>query len=395
MAAPDPLRCGLGAVIAELRGAVFHGPRRPLAIERLRLDPPGPGEVSVRMAASGVCHSDLHVVDGDWPRPEGVVLGHEGAAVVESLGEGVAERFPELRPGALVVLAWTAPCGACASCRRGEGWQCARPVAPGHRLRDDLVRVHRADGTPIGTYSGIGTFGSAQVVAAEAAIPIDPRTPPEVAALIGCAVTTGVGAVLETAHVRPGASVVIVGLGGVGLSALLGAVLAGASPIVALDTRREKVDLARSLGATAAIRVLPDDRAGTATLVRSTLERLGAGLEGGADHVIECIGLPATAELAVELTRPGGTTTLVGVTPQGERASIDVYRFVEDGKRLLGSNYGSSVPAIAFPRLARLHVDGRLPVDRLVSERIRLEDVDAALDAMRRGDGARRVIVYD
>jgi len=395
MGPPDPLRYGIGAVIAELRGAVFHGPRRPLAIERLRLDPPGPGEVSVRMAASGVCHSDLHVVDGEWARPEGVVLGHEGAAVVESLGEDVAERFPELRPGVLVVLAWTAPCGACGSCRRGEGWQCARPVAPDHRLRDDLVRVHRADGTPIGTYSGIGTFGSAQVVAAEAAIPIDPRTPVEVAALIGCAVSTGVGAVLETARVRPGESVVIVGLGGVGLSALLGAVLVGASPIVALDTRREKVDLARSLGATAAIRVLPGDPAGTATLVRSTLERLGVGPEGGADHVLECIGLPATAELAVEMTRPGGATTLVGMTPQGERASIDVYRFVEDGKRLLGSNYGSSVPAIAFPRLARLHVEGRLPVDRLVSERIRLEDVDAALDAMRRGDGARRVIVYD
>jgi S-(hydroxymethyl)glutathione dehydrogenase/alcohol dehydrogenase len=376
----------------ELRGAVFEGPGRPLSIETLHLDPPGPGEVAVRMAASGVCRSDLHVVDGDWARPADVVLGHEGAAFVESLGEGVAERFPGLRPGALVVLAWTAPCGDCAACLRGEGWQCARPVGAGHRLAPDLVRVHRADGSPVGVYGGIGTFGSAGVVAAEAAIPVDPRTPVEVAALIGCAVTTGVGAVTETARVGAGESVVIVGLGGVGLSALLGAVLVGAGPIVVVDARPEKLELARSLGATEGIVVAPGDPAGARAAVGAALE--AAGVAGGADHVLECIGLPATVDLAVGLTRPGGTTTLVGMTPQGVRASLDVYRFVDEGRRLLGSNYGSSVPAVAFPRLARLHLDGRLPVDRLVSERIGLDDVGEALAALRRGDGARRVIIY-
>jgi S-(hydroxymethyl)glutathione dehydrogenase / alcohol dehydrogenase len=380
---------------ATLRGLVYGGPHRPSAIETLQLDPPGPGEVAVRMLVSGVCHSDLHVVDGEWARPPNVVLGHEGSAVVTELGPGVAERFPVLAPGTLVVLAWTAPCGTCTPCRRGEGWQCARPIGAGHRLRVDLVRVRRADGSPIGTYCGIGTFGSAQVVAAEAAIPVDPRTPPEVAALIGCAVTTGVGAVLETARVRPGESVVVIGLGGVGLSAVMGAVLAGAGFVVALDTVREKVELARSLGADAAVRVLPDDPAGTVALVRSTLERAGHAGEGGADHVLECIGRPSTVELAVDLARPGGTATLVGMTPEGERAGLDVYRFVEDGKRLLGSNYGSSVPAIAFPRLARLHLAGRLPIERLISERIGLDRVDDAFAAMRRGDGARRVIVHD
>lgn len=378
-----------------MRGIVFHGPDQPLSIEALRLDPPGPGEVAVRMLAGGVCHSDLHVVDGEWARPTDVVLGHEGSAVVEALGPGVAARFPGLEPGALVVLSWTAPCGACPACRRGEAWQCGRPVGAGHRLREDLVRVHREDGSPIGTYSGIGTFGSAQVVAAEAAIPIDPRTPPEAAALIGCAVTTGVGAVLETARVRPGESVVVVGLGGVGLSAVMGASLAGAGLVVALDTAREKVELARSLGAGAAVRVLADDPAGTLVLVRATLERGGHGGEGGADHVFECIGRPSTIELAIDLARPGGTVTLVGMTPQGERAGIDVYRFVEDGKRLLGSNYGSSVPAVAFPRLARWHLEGRLPIDRLITERIRLEQVDDAFAAMRRGDGARRVVIHE
>jgi S-(hydroxymethyl)glutathione dehydrogenase/alcohol dehydrogenase len=364
-----------------MRGAVFQGPGRPLRIETLTLDPPGPGEVAVRMAASGVCHSDLHVVDGEWSRPTDVVLGHEGAAVVETLGDGVAERFPDLRPGALVVLAWTAPCGSCPACARGQAWQCSRPIGAGHRLDPELVRVHRADGSPVGTYSGIGTFGSAQVVAAEAAIPVDPRTPVDVAALIGCAVTTGVGAVLETAGVRAGESVAIVGLGGVGLSALLGAVLAGADPITAIDTNPAKLALATSLGATAVVHAA----AGVAAGALAPLE---------ADHVFECIGLPATVELAIGLTRAGGTTTLVGMTPQGQRAGLDVYRFVEDGRRLLGSNYGSSVPAVAFPRLARLHLEGRLPVDRLISARIGLGDLDDAFDAMRRGDGARRVVIY-
>ncbi|HVQ22761.1 MAG TPA: alcohol dehydrogenase catalytic domain-containing protein, partial [Candidatus Saccharimonadia bacterium] len=228
-------------MVTTIRGLVFAGGGQPLTVETLALDPPGQGEVAVRMLASGVCHSDLHVVDGDWARPADIVLGHEGSALVTALGQGVAERFPALVPGALVVLAWTAPCGICPPCRRGEAWLCARPAGAGHRLRDDLVRVHRDDGAPIGVYCGIGTFGSGQIVAAEAAIPIDPRTPPEVAALIGCAVTTGVGAVLETARVRPGESVVVIGLGGVGLSAVMGAALAGAGFIVALDTDRQKV----------------------------------------------------------------------------------------------------------------------------------------------------------
>ncbi len=187
----------------------------------------------------------------------------------------------------------------------------------------------------------------------------------------------------------------MVGLGGVGLSAVMGAALAGAGFIVALDTERQKVELARSLGAQAAVRVLPDDPAGTLALVRATLERAGYGGEVGADHVFECIGQPATVELAVDLARAGGTVTLVGMPPQGERAGIDVYRFVDEGKRLLGSNYGSSVPAIAFPRLARLHLEGRLPIDRLITQRIDLEGVDGAFAAMRAGDGARRVVIHD
>ena len=359
------------------RGLVFSGAGRPLRVETLLLDEPRQGEVLVRTLASGVCRSDLHVVDGDWERPANVVLGHEGAAVVEAIGPGVEG----LSDGDLVVLAWTAPCGACRACVRDEPWLCTSPHGGGHRLRDEDVRLRRPDGSPVGAYSGIGTFGQHQVVAREAAIPVDPSTPPEIAALIGCAVTTGVGAVLNTAKVGAGESVVVIGAGGVGLAAVMGAVLAGANPIIAIDVSDAKLELAIQAGATHA-------------LTGSDASKVRDLTDGGAFHVLEAIGLTETVERAIELARPGGTITLVGMTAQGRRATFDVYRFVEDGKRLLGSNYGSATPAFDFPRIAAFYAEGRLPLDLLVTERIGLEGVDAAFDAMRRGDGARRVIVY-
>lgn len=356
----------------KVRGVVFHGPGRPATIEELELDSPGPGEVLVRIAAAGVCHSDLHVVDGEWERPAKVVLGHEGAGIVEEIGPGVTN----LQPGDLVVLAWTAPCGSCGSCGRNEPWLCASPDGGGHRLAPELVRLHRRDGGAIGAYSGIGTFGTHQVVAASAAIKVDPRTPPEIAALIGCAVTTGIGAVRHTAGVKAGESVVVIGLGGVGLSAVMGAAAAGAEPITAVDTSPAKRELALRAGAH---RAVPAHAAREAA---------------GADHVLECIGLVETVELGIELVRRGGIVTLVGMTPQGARASFDVYRLVEDGKQIRGSNYGSAVPQRDFPMIAREYLAGDLPLDLLVTERIGLDQLDAAFDAMRRGDGARRVIVY-
>jgi S-(hydroxymethyl)glutathione dehydrogenase/alcohol dehydrogenase len=354
------------------RGVVFEGAGRPARIEELSLDPPQRNEVRVRMAAAGVCHSDLHVVDGEWERPTGVVLGHEGAGWVESLGEGVMG----LEPGDLVVLAWTAPCTTCAPCERDEPWLCATPDGSGHRLSPELLRLHRANGEAIGAYSGIGTFGDHQVVARSATIKIDPRTSPQIAALIGCAVTTGIGAVRSTAKVQAGESVTVIGLGGVGLSAVMGAASVGAHPITAIDASPAKLELAVRAGA------------------HRTLLATEATQAAGADHVLECIGLVETVELAIDLARPGGMVTLVGMTPQGQRASFDVYRLVEEGKRIIGSNYGSAVPARDFPRIATDYLEGRLPLDLLVTQRIRLEDLDAAFAAMRRGDGARRVIVY-
>jgi len=354
------------------RGAVFEGPRRPARIEELQLDPPSAGEVLVGMAVAGVCHSDLHVVDGEWKRPTGVVMGHEGAGWVEEVGSGVEG----LAPDDLVVLAWTAPCQQCDACRRGEAWLCSRPDGGGHRLNPHDVRLWRLNGEPVGTYGGIGTFGEREVVAASAAIKVDPRTPPEIAALIGCAVTTGIGAVGNTAKVRAGESVAVIGVGGVGMSAVMAAVAQGASPVTAIDSSPAKLELAVRAGA------------------HRALLASAAGDAAGADHVFECIGLVETVELAIELARPGGAITLVGMTPQGQRASFDVYRFVEDGKVLRGSNYGSANPATEFPRIAAEYLAGKLPLDLLITERIGLEQLDDAFEAMRRGDGARRVVVY-
>ncbi len=372
-----------------IRGAVFQGPGHPVSIETLTLDDPGEGEVRVRMVAAGVCHSDLHVVDGDWSRPSGVVLGHEGAGVVEALGPGVLERPAGapladggFRRGDLVVLAWTAPCGACAACLRGEASLCGNPRAAGHRIAPGLVRVHRGDGTPMGVYSGIGTFSTGQVVSAAAAIPVDPGTPPEIAALIGCAVTTGVGAVVNTARVAAGESVVVFGAGGVGLAAIMAAKDAGADPIICVELEAAKGELARQAGAS--VVVGPDEAGATVARITGT----------GADHVFEAIGLVRTVEQAIELARPGGTTTLVGMTPQSDRAAIDVYGFVVAGRRLLGSNYGSAVPSRDFPRIADAYTAGRLPLDLLITERIDLDGLDRAFDAMRRRDGARRVVVH-
>ena len=342
-------------------------------MEELRLDPPQRGEVLVRMAAAGVCHSDLHVVEGEWERPAGVVMGHEGAGWIERTGDGVED----LKPGDLVVLSWTAPCRRCEACLRDEPWLCSRPAGSGHRLKPEDVRLRRAEtGEPIGAYSGIGTFGEHQVVASSAAIKVDSRTPPEIAALIGCAVTTGVGAVRNTARVKAGESVTVIGLGGVGLSAVMGAVAEGAHPVTAIDLSPAKLELAVQAGA------------------HRTLLAEEAEQAQGADHVIECIGLTQTVELAIELARPGATITLVGMTPQGHRASFDVYRIVEEGTVIRGSNYGSADPARDFPTIASEYLEGRLPLDLLITERIGLEQVEDAFAAMRRGDGVRRVIVY-
>jgi S-(hydroxymethyl)glutathione dehydrogenase/alcohol dehydrogenase len=365
-----------------VRAAVLPRSGEPLRIEQLELAPPRAGEVQVRMEASGVCHSDLHQADGDWDDPGPMVLGHEGAARIEALGPGVTG----LSEGDLVGLNWFYPCRKCEQCGLGRTWACTGNSVFQDRLPDGTTRLSRPDGDGVLQMLSLGTFAERAVVPAEAAIPFPAEVPPEVAALIGCGVTTGVMAVLRAAEVRPGASVAVIGLGGVGLSAVMGAVRAGAAPIVAVDRVESKLEHALAFGATHGV-LAEDDPKATKAAVREA-----AG--GRPEYVFECIGLPTTVELAIDLVGAGGTMVAVGIPPLRERASFDVGYLIDRSARIIGANYGWAVPERDFPRLAQLYLEGSLPVDQLIEERIRLDQVNDAMEALRRGEGLRRVIVF-
>jgi len=368
----------------EITAAVIERSGSPVSIETLRLDDPRPGEVLVRMTAAGVCHSDLHVRDGDWERTGPVVMGHEGAGVIEAVGPG-------LDPGAVgrpVALSWLAPCLRCRECQRGRQWLCLGSPAYRHAGVDGTPRLARADGSPVLSYLSIGTMSTAQVVPASAVVPMPDDVPPEVAALIGCGVSTGVGAVVKTAQVQPGDTVAVLGLGGVGLSCVMGAVLAGARRVIAVDISRAKIDLAGTLGATHWVHADPADPASTVEGIRS------AAGDGGPDYVFEAIGSPATIEQAVAALPPGGAAVLVGLTRFGQRVSFEAFPFVDGGRRILGSNYGSAVAAVDFPRYAEAYLAGRLPIERLIDRRIALTELEDAFDRLRAGTAARQMILF-
>jgi S-(hydroxymethyl)glutathione dehydrogenase/alcohol dehydrogenase len=367
--------------VTATRAVVLRAAGSPVTVEALTLAEPRVGEVRVRILASGICHSDLHVRDGEWPRPTPIAMGHEGAGVVEAVGPDVRG----LRVGQPVALSWLVPCGVCRSCRAGRPWACPDSPSFRHRMADGATVLATDRGEAILSYCAIATMAEATVVAEAAAIALPDGVDPAVAALIGCCVSTGVGAVLKTAEVPAGASVAVIGLGGVGLSCVMGAVLAGASRIVAIDRVAAKLDVARSVGATDGL-VATDDRATTTAALRDLTD-------GGPDFVFEAIGRVATVELAIESLPPGGTAVLVGMTPFEARASFGVYPLVDGSRRILGSNYGFADPAIDFPRYAALHLEGRLPIERLIDRRIALDDVEGAFDRLRAGDGLRQVIV--
>jgi S-(hydroxymethyl)glutathione dehydrogenase / alcohol dehydrogenase len=363
--------------LSVVRAAVLEEVGRPVDIRELDLIEPRIGEVRVRMLASGVCHSDLHVRDGEWDRPTPIVLGHEGAGIVEAVGPGVDSP----RVGELVALSWLIPCGVCRSCRRGRIWECADSPSYRHTLLDGTTAF---DG--VRSYCAIATMAEASVVPAAAAIPLPDGVDPAAAALIGCCVTTGVGAVTKTAAVPAGSTVAVIGLGGVGLSCVMGAVIAGASRIVGIDRVASKLDVARSVGATDTL--LAEGEAA------STVEALRELTDGGPDFIFEAIGRPSTVELAISALPVGGTAVLVGMTPVGERAAFEVYPFVDGARRIIGSNYGSAEPSIDFPRYAQWSLEGRLPVERLIDRRIRLDDIEDAFQGMREGRFVRQVIEF-
>jgi S-(hydroxymethyl)glutathione dehydrogenase/alcohol dehydrogenase len=357
---------------------VFTRPNEPLGAEELRLTEVRDNLVRVRLRASGVCHSDLHVAAGEWTADGPLVLGHEGAGVVEAVGSGVKD----IRPEDHVILSWFAPCRRCEYCARGEAWLCTGTRALDHVLPDGTTCFRRRDGTPVRAFLGLGTFAEATVVPESAAVSISRDIPFPVAALIGCAVSTGVGAVINTARVRPGDTAVVLGCGGVGQAILLGLNLVGANTIIAVDLSDERLALAGELGATHLLRGDDPDLAGHIRVITG----------GGADHAFEAIGSPVTIELLPQLVGRGGQAVVVGMPAEGVLVAFDPFDLADQGKRILGCNYGSSVPSVDFPRLARLYASGRLPLDRLVGRTIALDGVDEALEDLRRAVGLRTVI---
>lgn len=358
------------------RAAVFSGSER-LDIREVDLREPGRGEVRVRIGASGVCGSDRHVLDGDWQMPTPTIMGHEGAGVIEAVGEGVTS----LEVGDHVVMTWFYPCGTCASCRQGRTWVCTGSRSEEGLLPDGSTPTE-LDGERAYPYLAVGSMSERVVVAEQAAVRIPPDVPFEVAALIGCSIATGVGAVVNDARVQPGRSAVVIGAGGVGLSIIMGLALAGASPIIAVDVTNEALALASEFGATHVIRSGAD-----------LPGRVREIVPDGADYAFEAIGRPQTiAQMPATLQR-GGTAVIVGLPPQDQPVPIDALALAEEGKSLLGSNYGSTVPARDFPLLARLYLDGKLPVDRLITNRFPLDEVNDAFDLMRSGAKGRSVLM--
>jgi S-(hydroxymethyl)glutathione dehydrogenase/alcohol dehydrogenase len=369
--------------VSTIRAAVLREPG-DVRVEDVVLDPAGPGEVLVRIAAAGVCHSDVHLADGllgegRWP----MVLGHEGAGVVEQVGNGVTH----VAPGDHVVLCWVPSCRECAACRAGRPTLCT--VAATHSLSgtmpDGTTRLRLADGTPLQHGLMTACFAERVVVPAAGAIPLPRGLPLWQAALLGCGVMTGFGAVRNVARVRAGESVVVIGLGGVGLQVLAAAKLSGASPIVAVD--RDAAKLARALerGADAAVDTTTDER------VIRTLRTL---TDGGADHAFEVVGLPETMLLAWKALRPGGTAVVIGIAAKGAELPLPALELSTD-KGIRGSFYGSGDPAADLPELARLAAGGQIDLAGVVTQMDTLDGVGDALDRLRRGEGVRTVLVLD
>ena len=358
-----------------VRAALLPAVGAPLELVEIELPEPGPGRVRVKLAAAGVCHSDLSLSTGVLRAKTPVVLGHEGAGTVVSVGEGVGS----VRPGDQVVLNWAPACGHCHLCAIGEPWLCENSYAAS-------VETYAAlpDGTGLYPGLGVAAFAEETVVAENALIPLPPGVPLTSAALLGCAVLTGYGAVHNAARVRAGESVLVYGLGGVGLAVLQAARIAGASPIIAVDVTPEKEELARRHGATDFL--LADD--GTAKAVR--------GLTGGqgADHAFECVGRGSTIRAAWSATRRGGRTTVVGIGGKDDLVSFSALELFHFARTLGACVYGNSDPVKDVPVLAGHVRSGALDLEALITDRITLEEIPAAFERMAKGRGGRSLIVF-
>jgi S-(hydroxymethyl)mycothiol dehydrogenase len=358
----------------QVRGVVARSKGAPVSVETIVVPDPGPGEALVQVQACGVCHTDLHYREGGINDEFPFLLGHEAAGVVEAVGEGVTD----VAPGDYVILNWRAVCGDCRACRRGQPWYCFSTFNASQRMTLE-------DGTELAPALGIGAFAEKTLVASGQCTKVDPRAPATVAGLLGCGVMAGLGAVMNTGEVRRGDSVAVIGCGGVGNAAIAGAVLAGATTVIGVDIDDRKLGWAKEFGATHTVNARSAD-------VVESIQELTGGF--GADVVIDAVGRPETYEQAFYARDLAGTVVLVGVPTPEMRIELPLLDVFGRGGRLKSSWYGDCLPSRDFPMLIDLYRQGRLDLDRFVSETIALDDVEAAFDKMHRGEVLRSVVVF-
>ncbi len=364
-----------------MKAAVLRAVREPVQVQELDLADPGPGEIAVRIEAAGVCHSDLHYITGDLAARLPVVLGHEGAGIVEALGPGAGRT---VRVGDRVALLWRPRCGHCTACVAGNPVLCeyGRVFASTNGLMDGTTRLRRGNET-VHHLMGVSCFAEHVVVDESSALPVPDGISPEIAAISTCAVITGAGAVLHHATEATGRAFVVVGAGGVGLSAVLGAAAVGAQPLVVVDLDAQKLALARSLGATHTV----DASAGDP--LPALLELTG----GGAPWALDAVGAPQTMQNAFAALGPGGTLIAVGLNDAAARFAVPINELVQRQKSVVGALYGGTNPRLDLPRIYALHLAGRLPLDRLLGTRYPLEAVNEAYADLRRGVPGRGILL--
>ncbi len=360
-----------------MKAAIFRGPNQPLEIGEVQLSEPGPREVVVRTACAGICHSDLHFVEGTYPMTAPSVLGHESAGIVEQVGSSV----DYVKPGDHVITCLSVFCGYCEHCLSGHPARCGGRAT--ERGPDEPPRL-TLEGQPVQQFANLSSFAEKMLVHENAIVKIRDDMPLDRAALIGCGVLTGSGAVLRTARVEPGTTVAVIGCGGVGLSAINGAAIAGAGRIIAVDRLASKLELARRFGATDVVDASKDDP------VEQVKKLLGRGVH----YSFEAIGLKQTAEQAWAMLRTGGVATVIGMIPPGQKIEILGLDLLRE-KKLQGSTMGSNRFRIDMPRLVDFYLNGKLELDALISSRIKLEEINQAMDALKTGEVARQVIVFE
>ncbi len=369
------------AVLDKMGAAPPYAISKPLAIRSVELASPGPDEVTIKVAAAGLCHSDLSVINGDRPRPMPMALGHEASGVVHEVGSGVGD----LKRGDHVVVVFVPSCGHCPPCAEGRPALC-EPGAAANGAGTLLSGARRLnfDGKPLHHHMGCSVFAEYATVSRRSLVKIDADIALDEAALFGCAVLTGVGAVVNTAQVRVGASVAVIGLGGVGLAALLGAVAAGARQIVAIDLSGAKLEQAKALGATHTV------NAGSA----DAKDQVRALSSGGVEYAFEFAGAIRALELAYAITRRGGMTVTAGLPPATASLGINAVSLVAEERTLKGSYIGTCVPSRDIPRFIALYRQGRLPVDKLLTGRLRLDEINHGFDLLHEGKAVRQVVVF-